>query len=220
MQHKELNISNNDFSVRLLSVVAYSGMTQGNFAKAIDTSPGFLSDILRGLKKPGTDFFIKLKNNFDVSLDWLISGEGSMTGHKFIDHNMIDSIDLQMAVVKAAVIDGNESAKALLATLKRDDFNERELDKSHEKVLDEISPTNLDLKLIIDLYNRNILINDSKIQRQNTLSAAILHYEGRKPSSKLSKLSGNSNTPESRGNLQVNKGKHVQATQNNHFNDK
>lgn len=220
MQHKELNISGSDFSVRLLTVVAYSGMTQGSFAKVIDTSPGFLSDILRGLKKPGTDFFIKLKNNFDVSLDWLISGEGSMTGHKLIDHNMIDSIDLQIAVVKAAIVDDNASAKALLKLLKQDGFNEGQLDKSYEKVLDEIAPSNHEMKLIIDLYNRNIQTNDSKAQRLNTLSAAILHYEAYKPGSRLSKLSGNSNMPIPKSNLQVNNGKHIIATQNNYFDDK
>lgn len=213
-----------DFSTRLLSVVAFSGMNQGSFAKMIDVSPGFLSDVLRGLKKPGTDFFIKLKNNIDVSLDWLISGQGVMTGHKAIDHRLMSAIELQVAVVKAAIIDNNNEAKDLLSSLRRDNFQTSDLEGNYDALLNALVPSNSDLQLFVDLYNRNILLNDSKTQKQNTLSAALIHYEASKPNSKLSKLSGEINSPTKNINtsMQINKGKskRIDATQNNYFGNK
>ena len=211
-----------DFSTRLLSVVAFSGMNQGSFAKMIDVSPGFLSDVLRGLKKPGTDFFIKLKNNIDVSLDWLISGQGVMTGHKAIDYHLMGTIELQVAVVKAAIIDNNNEAKDLLSSLRRDNFQTKDLEGNYDALLNKLVPSNSDLQLFVDLYNRNILLNDSKTQRQNTLSASLLHYEASKPSSKLSKLAGEISSPTINTSTQINKGKNkrIDTTQNNYFGSK
>lgn len=216
MQQREQNNLDNDFAARLVATVAFSGLNQSEFAKAIDVSPGFLSDVLRGLKKPGTDFFIKLKNNIDISLDWLISGQGSMLGHKNINHEVISTIELQVGVVKAAIIDNDQTAHEIVTMLKRDDFNSSFLNPTHEIFLEKLAPNSLDLNLIVDLYNRNIQLIDNKLQRQNTISAAILFFQSAKPSNMLSRLSGESTLPSTSINTQINKSKKsLKATQNN-----
>lgn len=48
------------------------------FAIKICTSAGYLSDVEKNKKKPGSDFLQSLKTHFNVSVDWLLTGDGSM----------------------------------------------------------------------------------------------------------------------------------------------
>ncbi len=54
------------------------GLSQSEFAKKIGTSQGYLSELERNLKKPGSDLLLSLKRLFNVSTDWLLTGEGPM----------------------------------------------------------------------------------------------------------------------------------------------
>lgn len=50
-------------------------MSQQKLADAIGTSKGYISEIERNIKIPGTEILIALKRYFDVSVDWLLTGE-------------------------------------------------------------------------------------------------------------------------------------------------
>ncbi len=54
-------------------------LTNTEFADKINVQPSSLSHIFSGRNKPSIDFILKLKIAFpDVSLDWIIIGEGSL----------------------------------------------------------------------------------------------------------------------------------------------
>jgi transcriptional regulator with XRE-family HTH domain len=52
------------------------GLSQVDLADKLDTSQGYISDVEKGLKKPGTDFLLSLKRFFSVDLNWFLTGEG------------------------------------------------------------------------------------------------------------------------------------------------
>mgnify|MGYP002382008576 CR=1 FL=1 len=62
---------------RLAKVCAREGLNQSEFALRIGVSPGFVSDILRGNKRPGCEFLASLRQSLGVSIDWLLTGKGS-----------------------------------------------------------------------------------------------------------------------------------------------
>lgn len=65
------------FAQRLSDLIAWSGVSQGQWAKHLQTSPSFLSDLSKGKKKPGWEILRKLGEQAGVRLDWLAWGEGS-----------------------------------------------------------------------------------------------------------------------------------------------
>lgn len=65
------------FAQRLSDVIAWSGLSQAQWAKHLQISAPFLSDLSRGKKKPGWDILRKFGEHAGVRLDWLAWGEGS-----------------------------------------------------------------------------------------------------------------------------------------------
>lgn len=54
------------------------GLNQGEFGKNIGCGRSNISQIENGLFFPTASLLMELKSKFNVSLDWLFSGEGSM----------------------------------------------------------------------------------------------------------------------------------------------
>lgn len=50
-------------------------LSQQEFAKSLEISQSFLSDIERDRKIPGGDTLLSLKRSFGISTDWLLAGE-------------------------------------------------------------------------------------------------------------------------------------------------
>ena len=61
---------------RLARFIESQGLNQGEFAHRLKCSPTFISEIIRGIKKPGTEFLQRIQAEFHLSLDWLIFGKG------------------------------------------------------------------------------------------------------------------------------------------------
>lgn len=59
---------------RLDQLIRDLGLNQAEFARKLACSPTFISEIIRGKKKPGADFLANLSETFNVSLDWLVCG--------------------------------------------------------------------------------------------------------------------------------------------------
>jgi transcriptional regulator with XRE-family HTH domain len=201
-----LVFDNEGFRARLTQAIKNSGLNQTEFARQLNTSPGFVSDLVRGEKKPGIDFLLAIKARFGISPDWLLTGDGSLSGAATIDMSVMGLIRLQVSVVRCATLDQNPTAKALLLLLR--DGREAEIlaDKGFRKLVEALQPEAADTDLAMHLYNSHIQIADAAMRRQLVLAGAISHFESRKPADKLATLAGT--TQSVRGSIQVNTGKH------------
>lgn len=66
---------------RLNELIEKKGLTATKFANMIDVNPSAISHLLKGRNKPGYDVLVNIANVFpDVSMDWLLTGKGSMWG--------------------------------------------------------------------------------------------------------------------------------------------
>ncbi len=180
------------FAARLAQAIAHTGLNQSEFARGLGVSAGFVSDAVRGQKKPGTDFLFGVRSIFGISIDWLLTGEGTITGISGIDLDLLRTIRLQIAVVRSAVMDANPTAKALLMLIRDGRLQEAAADPDLRNFLDKIAPTDTDIDLAMEFYNGQLWANDSVAQRRNLLTMAITHFESRKPVDKMAALAGSS----------------------------
>jgi transcriptional regulator with XRE-family HTH domain len=66
------------FGDRLRKIRDHFNLAQNAFAKKIGSSPGYISEIENGLKMPGTDVVISLKQILHVNINWFLTGLGDM----------------------------------------------------------------------------------------------------------------------------------------------
>jgi transcriptional regulator with XRE-family HTH domain len=175
-------------ATRLALVINQTGISQSEFARRLGASAGFVSDAARGIKKPGADFLHALRTVFGVSIDWLLTGEGTMRGGSGIDLELLRAIRLQIAVARTAVIDGDPTATALLLLIREGKLREAASDPALGAFLDRVTPEDSDFDLATELYNGHLWTDDSDTQRRNLLAAAIAHFEARKPIDKIASL--------------------------------
>lgn len=191
---------------RIHQVLAHAGLSQTDLAKQLGLSTGFMSEITRGVKRPGPDFFMGVRRLLGVSIDWLMTGEGTMTGGAGIRQELLLAIRLQIAVAKAAINEGDPVAKALLILIREGQLGAAGSDKAFSSLLERIAPDDSDLDLAVELYNGHLWTTDPIAQRRNLLAAAVAHFEARKPIDKLAAVTG-SPSASSRPRVQVNVGK-------------
>ncbi len=182
-------ISNADgLAARMTLVISQTGLSQSEFARRLGASAGFVSDVARGVKKPGADFLHGLRTVFGVSIDWLLTGEGTMRGGSGIDLELLRAIRLQIAVARTAVIEADPTATALLLLIRAGKLQEAAADPALGTFLDRIAPEDSDFDLATELYNGHLWTDDAGAQQRNLLAAAIAHFEARKPIDKLASL--------------------------------
>lgn len=51
------------------------GLSQKDIAAAIGMTQGYISEVEKGLKLPGSEFLISLKKSFGLDLNWFLTGE-------------------------------------------------------------------------------------------------------------------------------------------------
>jgi len=180
------------FAARVALAIAHTKLNQSEFARGLGVSAGFVSDVVRGHKKPGAEFLHAARANFGISVDWLLTGEGTITGSSGIDLDLLRTVRLQIAVARSALIDGNPTAKALLLLIRDGRLLEATAEPEIKDFLDQIAPTDPDAELAIELYNGQLWTNDPGAQRRNLLAAAIAHFEARKPIDKVAALARSS----------------------------
>ena len=190
--------------MRLAQVLAYAGINQAELARRVGMSPGFLSDVIRGVKRPGAELLLALRKNCGVSIDWLLSGEGTMIGGAGIRHDLFRAIRLQVAVARAAVIGSDPTARALMLLIREGQLNAAAGDPAFKTLLDKLAPEDADLDLAIELYNGHQWATDPVAQRRNLLAAATAHFEARKPIDRVAAVTGAGMTASV---VQVNTGK-------------
>lgn len=179
-------------AARLAQVIAHTGLNQSEFARRLGVSAGFVSDVARGVKKPGAEFLHAVRTVFGASVDWLLTGEGTMQGGSGIDLDLLRTIRLQIAVARAAVIDADPTAKALLLLIRDGRLQEAAADPDLRSFLDRIAPQDGDADLATELYNGHLWTEDPTTQQRNLLAAAVAHFEARKPIDKVAALARSS----------------------------
>jgi hypothetical protein len=55
---------------------------------------------------------------FGISTDWLLTGEGTLLGNSQIDMALLKAIQLEIAVVRAAIVDTEPTASAVLLLIR------------------------------------------------------------------------------------------------------
>lgn len=66
-------------------------LSQQQFADSIGVSRGYIGDIERGRSEPSSNFLTLLTSNFNISIDWVLTGEGSMLRHSSTPIDEMDS---------------------------------------------------------------------------------------------------------------------------------
>lgn len=95
------------FGTRLAWLISNLQLNQQEFAKRLQCSPAFISEIVRGFKKPGTDFLQRITAEYDVNLDWLICGRGEPFVQVNLEHCNAIASRVQLAIEAAR---GNRAA--------------------------------------------------------------------------------------------------------------
>ena len=152
-------------------------MNQGEFARSLDCSPTFISEIVRDIKKPGADFLTRIATTFDVSLDWLVCGREVNSDSGMIDPKInLERLKLIAFRVELAVQagKGNDSAQLLLNQMltgepDRAPSINAELKKS---IKDQIEI----YKFVGFLYNQMADIRDLNVLSELALKASIERF--------------------------------------------
>lgn len=194
MKHKDQEESTYDaladLPARLTQVLAHQSISQTELARQIGMSSGFISDVMRGHKRPGAEFFVAVRKLFCVSIDWLMTGDGTMMGDVGIRHELLQAIRLQIAVARAAINEDDPTARALLILIREGQLANAAKDAHFQGLLERIAPTDRDLDLAVELYNGHLGATDPIVQRRNLLAAAVAHFEARKPIDKMAAMTG------------------------------
>lgn len=166
---------------RLALVCAREGLNQSEFALRIGVSPGFVSDILRGNKRPGCEFLSSLRQSLGVSIDWLLTGKGSMYGGEPIEIGLFQHIVWQIQLVRAALLDEQPAAKQLLAS-----FHQQEDGNAPPSPQSDWHPGSTalnqeDLALATVLYNSHLWTQDADQRIRNIHAAVLAHFQVQKP---------------------------------------
>ena len=188
---------------RMAQVIAHVGISQAELARRVGVSPGFASDVLRGVKRPGVEVLLGLHKAFGVSIDWLLTGEGTMIGGAGIHQDLFRAIRLQIAVARAAVMGGDATARALMLLIREGQLAAAADDPAFGELLERVAPDDADLDLAVELYNGHQWTSDPLSQRRNLLAAAAAHFEARKPVDRLAAVTG---APDRRAVVQINTG--------------
>lgn len=175
---------------RLAQVVALSGLSQTDFARKVEMTPGFVSDLLRAVKRPGLDFLVRVKRAFGVSLDWLASGDGTMVGGGGINAELFRAIRLQVALARASVLGGDPTARALVLLVREGQLATAKEDPVFKSYLSGLALSEADVDLAVALYNGHQWTSDPISQRRNIIAAAVAHFETQKPMDPVAAVTG------------------------------
>ena len=147
-----MNYNIDDFGVRLLSLIKQNNLTQSAFANRLCASPSFISDLIRGVKKPGTEILIRIKNNFVVNIDWLLFGGKDLSEKGVINAELLKAIALRVVLIRAVLADDKKAINIFSRTHKNN-IDELLKMKNMGYQFDSAKIAN-DIDIVLDLYNQ------------------------------------------------------------------
>lgn len=163
---------------RLEQLIKELGLNQGEFARKLACSPAFISEVIRGKKRPGADFLANLSETFNVSLDWLVCGRsvdpisGSISPK--ISFQAFQAVALRTELVLAAS-KGNKAAMSMIKSLLNgqspvDNGPEFELLKLNLKTRME------EYRFIVEQYNSKSASDNLDTLAETTLNEAVERF--------------------------------------------
>ena len=76
---------------RISLIISTKGMSNAEFAEAIDVQPSNISHIMSGRNKPSLDLVMKVLKRFpEIRTEWLLHGKGAMNK----DYNLFDATEV------------------------------------------------------------------------------------------------------------------------------
>jgi transcriptional regulator with XRE-family HTH domain len=90
---------------RLLQVIKAKKLSQNKLALSIGVSSGNISDIIKGKNSPSAKFLTLLSEQYNVNLNWLLTGKGSMFNGNDPpeDSNRISELEKECEKLRAEV---------------------------------------------------------------------------------------------------------------------
>ncbi|MCY9733585.1 helix-turn-helix domain-containing protein [Paenibacillus alvei] len=76
-----------EIGYRIKCIRKENNLNQSQFAKNIGISQGNLSEIEMGNSKPSAETLISIRNQYNVNLNWLLTGVDSINGTTYEDYN-------------------------------------------------------------------------------------------------------------------------------------
>ncbi|WP_343630648.1 helix-turn-helix transcriptional regulator [Roseateles sp.] len=139
---------------RFSYAMAQSELSINEFARRAETSAGFVSEVLRGLKRPGLGLLEAAHRELGVSLNWLVAGEGAIYAAPPLDVEKFRAKRLEVALAKAAVVDGDAVAKRLLSSKGHWAATDTEAaDSSLRALLEKLARVDPVLEVTLELFN-------------------------------------------------------------------
>lgn len=65
-------------SDRFAQIIESTGLSQKDFAAEIEVTAGYVTDVLKGRSGLSQAVLLKIREKYDINLDWLLSGAGEM----------------------------------------------------------------------------------------------------------------------------------------------
>lgn len=122
------------FSDRLNQIISDSGLTKTAFAKRIEVSQGFVSQLCSGSFNPSPRTISAICREFNVRREWLETGEGTMK---------LPEIDTDLAIINDLLSgDSDEVVRFVLRFMR----TYRELTPDRQKVMQDFLATLLNQK--------------------------------------------------------------------------
>ena len=85
IQNQEISVAPlpglDGFATRVGQAIGHTGLNQSEFARQLGVSAGFVSDVVRGQKKPGAEFLYAVRATFGISVDWLLNQMAHLTNN-------------------------------------------------------------------------------------------------------------------------------------------
>ena len=191
------------FAARVVQAIAICGVNQTEFARQVGVSSGFISEVVRGHKKPGAEFLHAVHKTFGISIDWLLSGEGLASTGNTLTLDLFHTIRLQVGLARSAVLHSNTTAKALLLLMRAGKLQEAAAEPEIKSFLDSLGTPDMDTELALRLFYSQLTTGG---QQRDMLESAIAYFELQKPVDKVAAL-----TKPLNGLVQINIGRNVKS---------
>lgn len=186
------NSGEDGFCQRFSELLAKLNVSQNEFARRIGSTSAFISNIARGKAKPGLDFLQKISTTFDVSLDWLIMGKGSMHGKSYIESEWYHTVKLRVELAKL-IVSGSVEAQKLAEELSHNTIDKSNATTQRKELLSTLAQSTKNDAVFILLYNLNSDHSNIKQRAQDVLSEAIrlLENKSQDPLTQILDMSSN-----------------------------
>lgn len=158
---------------RIQQVLSAKQTRQADLVRRTGVSSGYISEVLRGHKRASTTLLVALRRELGVSIDWLLTGEGAMFGGVQIRHDLLRTIQLELAVAAAALVHGDAEAAELMRSVEAGLSDFQAAASRFPQLMSRVMPDYDVDDAAIQIYNSQIHTTDPANQQRNIAVAAL-----------------------------------------------